>query len=171
MSKKIIHSMIAAIGSNRELGKAGSEKLLWHIPEDFEYFKRVTLGKPVIMGLNTFKAIGRPLPGRPNIVLTKDPSQVIDDRVIVISSLDEAYKRAELTAAELGVDEIFNLGGASVYSQSLSRTDRLYLTHIEASFPEASVFFPEYADAFTRVISSQKSQNEQYVYSFDILEK
>jgi dihydrofolate reductase len=159
-------SVIAAIGRNRELGKAGAEKLLWNIPEDFEHFKKTTMGKPVIMGLNTYNSIGRPLPGRLNIVLSKDPVEI--QGVTVVDSLEKAYEVARAT----GADEVFNMGGASVYAQGIKDADRLYLTLIDADFPEADVFFPAYEHLFTKKIGVPKvSQNEQFCYQFVTLEK
>lgn len=166
---KVRKSIIAAIGKNRELGKAGGEKLLWHVPEDFAYFKAVTLGKPVIMGYNTYKAMGRLLPHRPNIILTKEDMQI--EGATVVHSLSEAYKIAEATAVQLGVDEFFNIGGASVYEQGLGDADRLYLTRIDSAFPEATVFFPPYADTFTRVVELKEGKNADYSYTFITLEK
>lgn len=159
-------SLIAAIGKNRELGKAGAAKLLWNIPEDFEHFKKTTMGKPVIMGLNTYHSIGRPLPGRINIVLAKDPQHI--DGVFIARSLPEAYEIARVT----GTDEVFNIGGASVYAQGINDADRVYVTLIDADFPEADVFFPAYEHIFTKKIGVPKvSQNQQFCYQFVTLEK
>jgi dihydrofolate reductase len=170
-------SIIACLGQNRELGKRGSEQMLWRIAEDFAHFKEVTMGKPVIMGLHTFRSIGRPLPGRPNIVLTKNKNAVaVHDvarmgGVTLAESLPEAYKIAEATAVELEVDEIFNIGGGSVYAQGLRDADRLYLTRVDTAFPEADVFFPEYEHTFTKVIDVRMQSNNQFTFEFVILEK
>ncbi|MFZ2593462.1 MAG: dihydrofolate reductase [Minisyncoccia bacterium] len=159
-------SIIAAIGKNRELGKAGSEKLLWHIPEDFAHFKKITLGKPVIMGLNTFRSLGKPLPGRMNIVLSKEP--LVIEGVTVVASFQEAYAEAQ----KAGTDEIFNIGGASIYAQGLQDADRLYLTLIDADFADADVFFPAYETLFTRTVKPPvTSGNEKFCYQFVTLEK
>lgn len=163
------NSIIAAIGKNRELGKVGGEKLLWHIPEDFAHFKATTLGKPVIMGYNTYKSMGRLLPGRPNIILTKDGIQI--EGAFTAHSLSEAYKIAELKAVEIKVDEFFNIGGASVYEQGLHDADRLYLTRIDAEFPEANVFFPEYEIEFAKIVSSVHGSSDDHSYEFLVLER
>lgn len=165
-TKKPRVSIIAAIGRNRELGKAGSEKLLWHIPEDFAHFKKITLGKPVIMGLHTYRSLGKPLPGRLNIVLSKELIAI--PGVTVVASFSEAYAEAQ----KAGTDEIFNIGGASIYAQGLHDADRLYLTLIDADFPEADVFFPSYETLFTKTVAPPASSgNEKFCYQFVTLEK
>src|SRR3989338_11599741 len=116
---------VVAIGRNRELGKAG--KLLWHIPEDLKRFKKLTIGHPVIMGRKTFESIvsylGKPLPGRTSIVLTKNSNNDLRNRyeVVIAGSLEEGIKKAK----ELDDEEIFIVGGASVYEQALPLADRL----------------------------------------------
>jgi dihydrofolate reductase len=176
-------SMIAAIGKNRELGAKNA--LLWHIPEDMQYFRDTTRGKPVIMGLNTLRSIGRLLPNRPHIVLTRDISAAEmefaslqsagtasnSSSLTFASSLEEAHKIAERKAVELGVDEIFNLGGGTVYTQGLLDADRLYLTLVDAEFPSADVFFPEYERVFVSVVELKESRNKDFRYTFITLEK
>jgi dihydrofolate reductase len=168
-------SIIAAIGKNRELGAKNA--LLWEIPEDMQYFRETTRGKPVIMGLNTFRSIGRALPGRPNIVLTKNKAGegvagiAALAHVTFAESLAEAYKIAEVKAVELGVDEIFNIGGGSVYAQGLLDADRLYITLVDAAFPNADIFFPAYEHVFTTVVELHESKNDAFGYTFITLEK
>jgi dihydrofolate reductase len=168
-------SIIAAIGKNRELGAKNA--LLWEIPEDMQYFRDMTRGKPVIMGLNTFRSIGRALPGRPNIVLTKNKhaADVADIAVLanvtLAESLPEAYKIAGLKAVELGVDEVFNIGGGSVYAQGLLDSDKLYLTLVDSAFPNADIFFPAYEHVFKKKVSSRASGTNDVYYEFVTLEK
>ncbi len=150
-------SMIAAIGKNRELGAGNT--LLWNIPEDMQFFREKTKGKPVIMGSKTFESIGRPLPGRLNIVLSREPKQY--EGATVVSTLHDAYVCAE----QSGADEVFNIGGATVYALGLKDVDTLYLTHIDASFPEADAFFPSYEHLFKRV-SGKASGDAMYCYEF-----
>ncbi|WP_020594343.1 dihydrofolate reductase [Kiloniella laminariae] len=133
-----IISLIVAHGKNLAIGKDNA--MPWHIPEDLKFFKAQTLGKPVIMGRKTFQSIGRPLPGRPNIVVTRD-SSFSAEGVTVCSSLDDALKRGEEDAEFLGGDEIMIIGGAQIYQQAISLVDRLYITEIDLS-PEADTFFP-----------------------------
>lgn len=132
-------SAIAAMSQNLVIGK--DNKLLWHIPEDFKHFKRVTMGKPVIMGRKTYQSIGKPLPGRTNIVITSQPDQVEGD-VVTVATLDEALARAKQIAADTNVDEVFIIGGGQIYAAAMAQTDRIYLTVINQDF-EGDTFFPK----------------------------
>ncbi len=127
-----IISLIAAIDEHRGLGK--ENKLLYHLPADLQHFKALTLGKPIIMGRKTHESIGKALPGRLNIVLSKHPLKIND--VTVVKSLDEALA---LTKA---APEVMVIGGANVYAQALPLANRIYLTLIHAQF-DADVFFTE----------------------------
>ena len=156
-------SLISAIArSNRAIGKDNA--LLWHIPEDFKHFKELTSGHAIVMGENTYRSIGRPLPNRTNIVL----SQTLDfapEGVVVVRSIEEALERAR----EMESEEIFIIGGASIYKQFIPMADRLYLTLVEGEY-EADTFFPEY-DEFARVLSEEKMDNGAYRFSFVTLER
>lgn len=132
-------SAIAAMSQNLVIGK--DNKLLWHIPEDFKHFKRVTMGKPVIMGRKTYQSIGKPLPGRTNIIITSQPDQVEGD-VVTVATLDEALARAKQIAADTNVDEVFIIGGGQIYAAAMAQTDRIYLTVINQDF-EGDTFFPK----------------------------
>ncbi len=158
-------SSIAAIGKNRELGIKG--QLLCHIPEDLKHFKELTMGKPIIMGSKTFESIGKALPGRLNIVLSsRDDYEAKGCRVV--HSIQEAMS----LASEHESDEVFIIGGGSVYKQVLDEdiVDRLYLTHIDEEFPEADVLFPEYLD-FQKVIEERQGAGETFDYKFVTLER
>lgn len=141
MASKI--SMIAAIGRNRELGKGND--LLWKIPDDLKRFKQITKGHPIIMGRKTYESIGRPLPGRTNIVITRDKTWAADG-VAPVESMDEALSLGKM---EPGNDEIFIIGGGQIYELGLSYADELYLTLIEDS-KDADSFFPAYEHLFKR---------------------
>lgn len=160
-------SITVAIGKNRELGMAG--KLLWHIPEDMKRFKALTLGHPVIMGRKTFESIiailGKPLPGRTNIVITRDHSWSYEG-VLVFHSLEEAIVKAR----ELDQEEIHIGGGADLYVQALPFVDRLYLTLIDDE-KEADTFFPEYEKEFTKKISEEHREHEGLKYTWVNLER
>lgn len=132
-------SAIAAMSQNLVIGK--DNKLLWHIPEDFKHFKRVTIGKPVIMGRKTYQSIGKPLPGRTNIVITSQPNQVEGD-VVTVATLDEALTRAKQIATDTNVDEVFIIGGGQIYAAAMAQTDRIYLTVINQDF-DGDTFFPK----------------------------
>jgi|SRR3989338_1649402 len=156
-------SMIAAVAKkDRAIGKDNA--LLWHIPEDFQHFKKMTSGHAIIMGENTFKSIGKALPNRTNIVLSLSPD-FAPAGCIVVRSLDEALAAAE----EYEAEEVFICGGASVYQQMIPYAERLYLTLVEGEF-EADTFFPEYSE-FTKVISEEKVDNGEHKFSFVVLER
>ena len=125
-------SLIVAMDKNRLIGDG--PKIPWHLPADFEYFKATTLGHPIIMGRTTFKSIGRALPERKNIVLTREDFSY--EGVEVAHSLDEALALAKDT------NEVFVIGGSNVYAQALPIADRLYITFIEGEF-KGDIYFPE----------------------------
>jgi dihydrofolate reductase len=126
--------IVAAVARNGVIGVDG--RLPWNIPEDLTRFKRLTMGHPIVMGRATFDSIGRPLPGRTNIVLTNDPDWSRDG-VTVARSLDEAVRMSKLHG-----DDVFVAGGADVYRQALTVADRLELTEVDAE-PEGDTRFPE----------------------------
>ncbi len=156
-------SLIAAIGKNRELGK--DNKLLWHLPEDFKRFKQITTNHTVIMGRKTYESIGRPLPNRANIIITRNPSLKIPG-CTVVNSLKIALQKAK----DLGETEAFIIGGGQIYQESLFQADKLYLTLIDQTFP-ADTFFPQYKHIFTKKIFEKKHQSEDYSYTFLELER
>ena len=140
-------SIIAALSMESGLGKNG--KLLWHIPEDQKYFKKKTMGHPVIMGRRTFDSIptqNRPLPGRTNIVITRNSTWWCEG-AIAVPTLGKAIKEASLYA-----DEVFVIGGAQIFKDALPLAQTLYLTHV-AGVESADVFFPEFKDKFIQVES------------------
>ncbi len=142
----MILSIIAAIGQNNELGK--DNQLLWQMPADMKHFRETTSGHPVIMGRKTFESIGRALPNRENIIITRDP-QYFREGVIIVHSLEEAIERYTKSRASKDIarhdsaeSEIFIIGGGHVYEEALPYADRLYITHVDAKLP-ADTFFPE----------------------------
>ena len=155
-------SVIAAVADNGAIGK--DNKLLWHIPEDFKWFKEKTLGHPVIMGRKTFESIGKPLPNRLNIVVSSQPSYH-QLGTTTASSLEEALQLAK--SQDNG--EIFIIGGYSLFKEGLALAHRLYITQIHANF-DADVFFPDYSQ-FNKEIFRKDSSNDTYSYTFLILEK
>jgi len=125
-------SLILACAENGVIG-AGN-RMPWHIPDDLKYFKRVTLGKPIIMGRRTFESLGRPLPGRTNIVISRTEG-FAPDGVIVVDSLDAA-----LASVAPGMQEAMVIGGAQIYREAMPRANRIYLTEVHASFEGDTVF-------------------------------
>lgn len=166
-SKRPTVSMIVAIGKNRAIGKGNT--LLWHIPDDLRRFKTLTLGHPVIMGRKTFDSIvgmlGKPLPGRTNIVITRDEAWK-HEGAVVAHSLEEALQKA----AQLDQQEIFVIGGAQIYAAALPHTDRLYVTLIDDE-KEGDAFFPEYEHLFTKKLSEEIREYNGLKYSWVDLEK
>ena len=125
-------SLIVAMDENRLIGRGN--RLPWHLPADLAYFKRTTMGKPVVMGRKTYESIGRPLPGRRNIVVSRDP-EFAAQGTEVVGGIDQALARCP------DAEEIMLIGGASLYAQTLPRADRLYLTVIHHAF-EGDTWFP-----------------------------
>lgn len=157
-STKPVISIIVAIAKNRGIGK--NNQLLFDIPEDLLHFKKITENHPVIMGENTYYSIGRPLPQRTNIVLTRNQDLKIEG-CLVCFSIEEAIARA----SEIDKEEIFFIGGGMIYKQALPLADKLYLTVIDAE-PDADVFFPEYEKVFTKVVKEEPIDNGKYKFKF-----
>jgi len=155
-------SIIAAIGLNNELGYGND--LLWRIPSDMKRFKEKTAGHPVIMGRKTYESIGRLLPNRTNVIITRDKDLKVDGATIV-GSLEEALEQAQ------GADEeIFIIGGAQIYSLGLPHADKLYITKINSQNPVADVFFPDYSE-FTKVVFQEAHNDDGLEYEFLELER
>lgn len=139
MSVKI--AMIAGVAEN---GVIGSDQTIpWRVPSDMAFFKRTTMGKPVVMGRKQYETVGKPLPGRANIVVTRQPDYQ-PEGVLVFHDVDTAVEKARDIAAAEGVDEIMIIGGGELYAQLMDRADRLYITHIDLS-PAGDVRFPAIA--------------------------
>ncbi|MEO5703189.1 MAG: type 3 dihydrofolate reductase [Gammaproteobacteria bacterium] len=157
-------SLIVAMSRNRVIGKGNA--LPWHLPADLKYFKRITLGKPIIMGRKTFESIGRPLPGRANIIITHERDYQATG-CTVVHSIDDA-----LTAAQ-GNEEIMVIGGAKLFEQILPRADRIYLTEIAEDFV-GDVFFPALNQndwRETQRTTHQPDDKNSYAYSFVVLDR
>ncbi|SDR72113.1 dihydrofolate reductase [Halopseudomonas xinjiangensis] len=144
-------SMIAALARNRVIGR--DNQLPWHLPEDLKYFRSVTWGKPIIMGRKTFDSLGRPLPGRTNIVVTGQAGLELAG-ARVTASLDEALKLAVAQAELDAVDEVMVIGGATIYQQLLDRAGRLYLTKVDAA-PDGDAWFPDFDEGQWKVTSER----------------
>ena len=152
-------TIIAAIGKNGELGK--DNDLIWHLPNDLKRFKKITLGHHVIMGRKTFESLGKPLPNRTTIIITRNPNYKVDN-CIIVNSLEAALKAAAADPYP------YILGGAEIYYQAIKIADSLDLTLVDANF-EADAFFPQ-IDASLWEETSRKDfkadENHQYNYSF-----
>ncbi|MBO9672348.1 MAG: dihydrofolate reductase [Sphingobacteriaceae bacterium] len=158
-------AIAVAIGENYAIGK--NNQLLWHMPADLKFFKQTTSGHTVIMGRKTFDSVGRPLPNRRNIVITRD-TQLKIEGVEVVNSLNKAL---EVTKTE--EKPVFIVGGAEIYKQALPQTQTLYLTTIHHHF-DADTFFPEINRNEWKVISSEThkaDEKNKYDYTFEVLER
>ena len=149
---------------NRVIGRGGA--LPWHISSDLKNFKKITMGKPILMGRKTHDSIGKPLPGRENIILTNNKKYSAEG-CIVKNTLDDVYLYCEKQL------ELVVMGGAILYSQTLDKAERLYITEVNASV-NGDTFFPEYKSSQWREISRESfdaSENNEFDYSFTVLER
>lgn len=160
-------SMIAAIGENRELGK--DNKLIFDIPEDMKFFRDTTRGHPVIMGRKTAEHLVEfytkgPLPGRVNIIITRDKNYTLQG-FFTANSIEAAIQKAK----ESEDQEVFVIGGAETYKLALPQANRLYLTIVEGTY-DADAFFPEFPE-FTNVLEERNSSGNGFTYTFKTLER
>nr|WP_018955093.1 type 3 dihydrofolate reductase [Thioalkalivibrio sulfidiphilus] len=156
-------SLIVAVDRNRLIGR--NNQLPWHLPADLAFFKRTTMGAPMLMGRKTWESIGRPLPGRTSIVITRDPDYRAEG-AIVVHSIEEGI------AAAGDAPELFVIGGAKLFVDTLPLADRLYLTQINHAF-EGDTWFPEIGDAWREISREAHGPDEKnaYGYAFITLER
>lgn len=163
-------AVIVAAAENGVIGR--NNALPWHLPEDLRYFKRVTMGKPIIMGRKTFESIGRPLPGRTNIVITRNRGFQAAG-VKVVQSLDEALSLAREIALVDGAQELVVIGGAEIYKAAMPRADRLYLTQVHADI-DGDVRLPPVDWSNWRELGRERyaaGESNPYDYSFLLFER
>lgn len=134
-------AMIAGVAENGVIGN--NQTIPWRVPSDMAFFRRTTMGKPVVMGRKQYETVGKPLPGRTNIVVTRQAGYQ-PDGVLVFPSIDAALAKAREIAEADGVDEIMIIGGGELYAQMMGRADRLYISHIDLH-PAGDVLFPAIA--------------------------
>ncbi len=161
-------SMIAAVAHHRVIGK--NQKMPWHLPADLAFFKKTTLGSPILMGRKTYESIGRPLPGRLNLVVTRNPDLKIAGCEVVTSLEQAVFMAQEKSSAS---KEIFIIGGSHLYKSFLEKADRLYLTMIDAEI-EGDTFFPDYTQYNWKEVERIEHQADAkniYPYSFVTLER
>ena len=144
-------SIIVAIGKNNEIGKKNG--LLWNLPADMKHFREITEGHTVIMGEKTFESIGKPLPNRRNIVLTLDKNY-LRHGVDVVHSPEELSDLLGKTGGK--EDENFIIGGGQIYKLFIEKADKLYITHVDAEFPDADTYFPIIDEKIWQKIKSEK---------------
>lgn len=156
--------LIAAIGKKYELGK--DNQLLWSLPDDLQYFREKTVHKPIIMGRKTFESIGRPLPKRTNIVVTRN-HEYSAPGVTIVHSLNAAIS----TAQKQNPDEICIIGGAQIYALGLTHATHLSLTHVEGEFVDADTFFPHIEwENWKEISRVDHARDEEHDFSFSIVE-
>jgi len=154
-----ILSLIVATAENNVIGKANT--MPWHLPADLAYFKKTTLGKPIIMGRKTFESIGRPLPNRQNIVVTRDVSYQAEG-IDIVDSIEKALSLVS------EAEEVMVIGGGTVYQSCLAQADRLYITHIHAKI-EGDTYFPDYdrENDWKKVCCESYQADERNAYNMD----
>lgn len=154
-------AMIAAMAKNNVIGK--DNDMPWHLPDDLKFFKSKTLGKPVIMGRRTFESIGsRPLPNRPNVVISRNPDIQIEGAE-VYTSIEQALSQFQ------GEDEVIIMGGGQLYREMLPKADRLYLTLIDAEL-DGDTFFPPWQELAWKTLESVKhGVDEKHAYAFEFI--
>src|SRR5215204_5976738 len=143
----MILSLLVAAAENNVIGK--NNQLPWHLPNDLKYFKNLTWGMPILMGRKTFESIGKPLPGRKSIVITRS-NEWKQEGVDIVHSIEEAIQKAE----SFGVKEVFVIGGAEIFKTSFSIANLIYLTRIHHEF-DGDVYFPEVSDNDWQLTSSR----------------
>lgn len=162
--------VVAAVAKNGVIGVEGD--LAWRISDDLKWFKQVTLGKPIIMGRKTYSSIGKPLPGRENIVITRS-DDFHAEGVQIARSIEEALAMGLAAAKEADVEEVCVIGGAAIYAQTIKQADRIYLTRVDAS-PVGDVFFPPIVDdqwEWTDVGGAEAGPRNEYSCEFFILDR
>lgn len=163
----MIVSSIVAISKNHAIGR--DNQIPWYLPADLKYFKKITLGHHVIMGRKTFESIGRPLPKRTNIVLTRDPFYT-GSGILVAHSIEEALQ----LALDHGETEAFIIGGGKIYEDTVEYWDKVYLTEVDIEVEDAQVFFPELDHAEWKLISKEcndADEKNEWPYCYLIYER
>ena len=156
-------NIIVAISDNNAIGR--NNELLWHISADLKFFKKQTLGWPVIMGRKTFESIGRSLPGRANIVISRNFNT--GEEVEVVGSIKEAFAIAEST----NLEKCFVIGGGQIYAQALEHADRLVVTHVHTVIDDADTFFPQIDPSVWNVVNrSELFTDEETGYTYEFVE-
>lgn len=160
-------SMIVAAAENNAIGK--NNQMLWHLPEDFKYFKNQTWGLPILMGRRTYQALGgKALPGRVNIILSRNKDFEAADALVV-----NKWKDAVFVAQEHDYGELMVIGGAEIYTLMLPEASKILLTRVHANFDDADAFFPKLSNDWS-LISTQdfpKDEKNGYDYSFEIWQR
>lgn len=168
-------SIIVGVGHHHVIGK--DNKMPWHLSADLRYFAKTTKGHPIIMGRKCYESIGRPLPDRQNIIVTRNLS-FQEAGCTIVHSLEQALKEAAnyypTPTKATQLPEVFIIGGGEIYRQAMALADRLYITYIDVDVPEGDVFFPEFDKSQWYTLLEevhQKDEKNPYNYTFSILER
>jgi len=154
-------SFIVAVSENNAIGRDNA--LPWHLPDDLKFFKRTTMGKPVLMGRKTFESLGKPLPGRLNIVISRNMDMVVPEEVLVFSNIDAAIERLQQEKAEEG----FIIGGGAIFAETMDVADRLYVTRVACTVPDATAFFPDIDHTHWKLVWEEPhAADDRHRYSF-----
>ena len=170
MNKRLPLALVVAMGRNRVIGRDGA--LPWRLRSDLQHFKALTVGRPVIMGRKTFQSIGKPLPGRENVVVTRDAGFSAEG-VHVASSLEGAVRIAQDLAGQSGAERISVIGGGEIYAQALPLADTLFVTEVDAA-PEGDAFFPLIDPKIWRETSREEHEtgaHDDHTFAFVTFEK
>ena len=162
----MILSLLVAADENNVIGK--DNKLPWHLPSDLKYFKNQTWGMPILMGRKTFESIGKALPGRKSIVITRNRDWQ-HEGVAVVHSVEDSFE----TARQMGVKEIFVIGGAEIFQTSFKEADRIYLTRIHHRF-DGDTYFPHLIDTEWKLVKQRRcgaDEKNPYDHSFQVWER
>ncbi|CAD5106065.1 dihydrofolate reductase [Zestomonas carbonaria] len=162
-------AMIAALAENRVIGI--DNRLPWHLPADLKHFKALTLGKPIIMGRKTWDSLGRPLPGRLNLVVSRQPGLRLEGAEVFVS-LEAAIARADEWARAEDAEELMLIGGAQLYAEALPLAQRLYLTRVALS-PAGDAYFPAFAEGEWHLASSIEHEAGEGTpaYAFEVWDR
>jgi dihydrofolate reductase len=158
----MILSFIVAVSDDNAIGR--NNTLPWYLPDDLKFFKRTTMGKPVIMGRKTFESLGRELPGRLNIVLSSNKNLVLPEGVLLFDDINAAIERLKSEPSE----ECFIIGGGKIFETTMPMVDRMYITRVHTTVPDADAFFPAIDHTHWKLTWEEKhNADAQNAYAFD----
>ncbi|MFN4169892.1 MAG: dihydrofolate reductase [Pannonibacter phragmitetus] len=146
--------IVSAVAENGVIG--ADNAMPWRLPSDLKHFKALTLGKPVVMGRKTFESLGKPLPGRPHVVISRQPIE-LPEGVHLVQSLESALELAAKLAAESGAEEVMIIGGGQIYAQAMAHADRLELTRVHAT-PEGDTVFPAFSTGQWELVAERAAE-------------
>jgi len=164
----MVLSFIVAVSDNNAIGRHNT--LPWHLPEDLKFFKRTTLGKPVVMGRKTFESLGRSLPRRLNIVVSQNKDLKLPEGVVLCNDINSAVERLQKESTEEG----FIIGGGKIFSETISLVDRMYITRVHTTIHDADAFFPAIDHTHWKLVWEEKHHVDdfhQYPFTFQKYER